>query len=134
MKNLTIYELYGLRLRIFENAGSLCREAQLLLDHGYYARAYLLAHLAVEELGKIPIVASVIRAIRDGTVVDWKATQERFRNHQSKVYSDHLHSCVFGIYDPRWLEDPRAMSTFHVDLKNDTLIPAGRRSFFRPKE
>jgi hypothetical protein len=60
MKQLTIDELHELRLVIFDNADSLYKEAKVLFDAGFHARAYLLAYFACEELGKLPIIVGVV--------------------------------------------------------------------------
>jgi hypothetical protein len=59
MQQLTIDELHTLRLSIFDNAESLHKEAKVLFDAGFHARAYLLAYFACEELGKLPIIVGI---------------------------------------------------------------------------
>ena len=72
MQQLTIDELHALRLSIFDNAESLHKEAKLLFDRGYYARAYLLAYFACEELGKLPIIVGIVGTLMKTEAVDWK--------------------------------------------------------------
>ena len=59
MRQLSINELHVLRLRIFDNAESLHKEAKVLSAAGFHARAYLLAYFACEELGKLPIIVGI---------------------------------------------------------------------------
>lgn len=91
MEKLTIDQLHELRLHIFDNAESLHKEAKLLLDNGFYARAFLLAYFTCEELGKIPIVVGVIGRMLKNETVDWKKVKKRFRDHKAKVDSDDFH-------------------------------------------
>ena len=76
MEKLTIDQLHELRLHIFDNAESLHKEAKLLLDNGFYARAFLLAYFTCEELGKIPIVVGVIGRMLKNETVDWKKVKK----------------------------------------------------------
>jgi AbiV family abortive infection protein len=127
MNELTIDELHQLRLRIFDNAESLYKEALLLLENGYYARAYLLAYFSCEELGKIPIVVGVIGRHLKSEAVDWNKTMKRFRNHKAKVESDDFYQYVFGIEldllhdsDLKWLEEAKSVSADRVNRKNNS--------------
>lgn len=127
MNEFTVDELHQLRLSIFDNAESLHKEALLLLENGYYARAYLLAYFACEELGKVPIVAGVIGRHLKSEAVDWKKTMKRFRDHKAKVESDDFHQYVFGIEldllhnsDLTWLEEVKSISADRVNRKNNS--------------
>lgn len=127
MEKLTIDQLHELRLRIFDNAESLHKEAKLLHDHGFYARAFLLAYFTCEELGKIPIIVGVIGRLLKNEVVDWKKTIRRFRDHKAKVDSDDFHQFVFSteldlLYDSdlKWLEEAKKISTDRVKRKNNS--------------
>jgi AbiV family abortive infection protein len=125
MKELTVGQLHQLRLQIFDNAESLHKEAKLLLDHGYYARAYLLAYFSCEELGKLPIIVGAVGCLESGATVDWKKVMRRFRDHKAKVDSDDMHQYMFGVdldlvsnSDLEWLVDARKKSAGRVALKN----------------
>ncbi|WP_165903441.1 AbiV family abortive infection protein [Thiobaca trueperi] len=127
MEKLTIDQLHELRLRIFDNAESLHKEATLLLDNGYYARAFLLAHFTCEELGKIPIVVGAIGRLLKNEAVDWRKVMRRFRDHKAKVDSDDFHQYVFGIEldllrdsDLKWLEAAKVASKSRVNHKNNS--------------
>ena len=127
MNRLSIEELHELRLTIFENAESLQHEAMLLLQHGYFARAYLLAHFCCEELGKIPIIVGAIGQMATGNAVDWKKANRRFRNHSAKINSDDTHHYVFALEpdllfntDVEWLEKARQTAPERYAMKNDS--------------
>lgn len=127
MNKLTIDQLHMLRIRIFDNAESLHKEAKLLLDNGFFARAFLLAYFSCEELGKIPIVVGVIGRLLRNETVDWRKITKRFRDHKQKIGSDDFHQYVFGIEpdllrdsDLKWLEAANMASTDRVGWKNNS--------------
>ena len=127
MKKLNIDQLHQLRLSIFNNAENLYKEAKLLYKNKMYARAYLLSHLACEELGKIPIVVGVIGQLIKGEEIDWKKVYRRFRSHKEKVISENHHHYVFGIEldllndsDVKWLEEQNQKSLSKVGMKNSS--------------
>jgi AbiV family abortive infection protein len=49
------------------------------------ARAYFLAHIACEELGKLPILTTAAVAQRLGHDVDWRRIDRVLRSHRSKI-------------------------------------------------
>jgi AbiV family abortive infection protein len=125
MEKLNIEQLHQLRLSIFDNAESLHKEAKLLYENEMFARAYLLAHFACEELGKIPIIVGAIGQLIQGEDVDWKKVGRRFRNHKEKVISENHHHYVFGIEidlindsDLNWLNEQNKKSHIKVENKN----------------
>jgi AbiV family abortive infection protein len=96
MKQLTIDELHELWLSIFDNAESLHKEAKFLFEKDFYARAYLLAYFACEELGKLPIIVGIVGRLIKKEPIDWNKALKRLRDHKSKVDSDDFHQYVFG--------------------------------------
>ena len=127
MNKLGIDQLHRLRLSIFDNAESLYKEAKLLFENDMYARSYLLAYFACEELGKIPMIVGAIGQIILGNDVNWKKLRKRFRNHNLKVKSEVFHHYVFGIdSDPienkdfKWLEKEKEESHLKIDKKNES--------------
>ncbi|WP_369153810.1 AbiV family abortive infection protein [Burkholderia pseudomallei] len=96
MKNLSINDFHALRLAIYDNAEDLHREADLLLQHSMFSRAYLLAHFCIEELGKIPIIVGIVGNLKKGEKVDWKQANRRFSSHVEKIASHNGHSYAFG--------------------------------------
>src|SRR5688572_21268628 len=85
MKDFTLDDVYAVRVAVLSNALSLQKEAELLFQHEYFARAYLLAHFVTEELGKLVILAGPAVALRKGQSVDWKHITKRFLDHAQKV-------------------------------------------------
>lgn len=142
MHTLSIDDLHALRLAIFDNAEALHREADLLLKHGMYSRAYLLAHLCFEELGKIPIVVGAIGKLTTGEAVDWIEVKKRFSNHKAKIESQNRHFYVFGLEvdlisdtDIRWLREANAAVSESYSKKNlATYVDASGDKILRPSE
>lgn len=127
MRQLSIDELHALRLRIFDNAESLHKEAKTLFEAGFHARAYLLAYFACEELGKLPIIVGIVGDLIKKEAVDWKKALKRLRDHKSKVDSDDFHQYVFGREldlladtDLTWLKEARSKAKQRVELKNNS--------------
>ena len=74
----------------FLNADSLRTEAQLLYDNGFKARAFALAVLALEELGKIPLLFHGLK-LRRTPGADPKQFWRGIRRHTQKqgVWTDY---------------------------------------------
>lgn len=77
---LKLEDIKKIYTKIYENACELIDEAEILLQHKKYARAYLSAHISVEEFGKLPMLHSVALNVHNGVKVDWKALNKRLRN------------------------------------------------------
>ncbi|MFC0235139.1 AbiV family abortive infection protein [Fictibacillus phosphorivorans] len=73
--------------KIYENACELIEEAEILFIHQKYARAFLCAHISIEEFGKLPMLTSVALNIYNGVKIDWKELNKRIRNHKKKTSS-----------------------------------------------
>lgn len=84
MKHLPIGVIEEARIKVLENARELIEEAELLLANGRAARAYSLAHLACEELAKIPMFVDVISKTLRGCSVDWVRFNKRLHSHVEK--------------------------------------------------
>jgi AbiV family abortive infection protein len=69
----------------FANAKDLLDEATLLRESGRCARAFFLAHIACEELGKLPILAAAALGGRFGGPVSWRQIDRALRSHKSKI-------------------------------------------------
>ena len=82
---LKVGEIEKIYTKIYENACELIDEAELLLEHKKYARAYLSAHISVEEFGKLPMLHTVALNVHNGVKVDWKALNKRLRDHKQKT-------------------------------------------------
>jgi AbiV family abortive infection protein len=67
-----------------QNAEELLDECDLLMKHGRYARAVALGLVALEEMGKLPMLAGSPRYGSDAE--KWrKRFWRRFRNHREKI-------------------------------------------------
>ncbi len=67
------------------NAKDLLAEADILRSKERCARAYFLAHIACEELGKIPILITAAVSERTGYPVDWGRIDRVLRSHTGKI-------------------------------------------------
>lgn len=70
--------------KTFYNACELLEESQLLLNNNRNARAYLLAHIAIEELARCIMLSSAIMKFKI-RALDVKKLIKRQTNHQSKI-------------------------------------------------
>ena len=79
---------------VFKNALELGAEAELLLEHSHFARAYFLSHIASEELGKVPYLLAAAEGAERGVGVDWRALRLQLEDHREKLralaYLDHV--------------------------------------------
>lgn len=66
------------------NARDLIADAEVLAEHGRYARAYALLHTACEELGKFAMLEIGASGLFRGKPPQWKRFWQRFRSHDSK--------------------------------------------------
>jgi AbiV family abortive infection protein len=67
------------------NAKDLLEEADILRSAGRCARAYFLAHIACEELGKIPIFVATAVSETVGLPVNWDRIDKVLRSHTTKI-------------------------------------------------
>jgi len=70
--------------KTFNNACELLIDANLLLENERYARAYLLSHIAIEELARCIMLSSAIMKTKIKSL-DVKKLMKRQRNHHSKI-------------------------------------------------
>ena len=91
MKALSIEEIESARAKVLRNAESLFAESRLLYEHGFYPRAYCLAHLCCEELAKIPMLVGVGLDLVNGDEVDWEKLHRRLTKHHDKINAIHSH-------------------------------------------
>lgn len=126
VKPVTLPEMERAKRRILANAAGLVAEAHLLLRQRHHARAYALAHLACEELSKLPMVqrAAIEFAVRGS--FDWKKLQKRFTSHTTKLEGMFVHEYLLdpdiaGDADVRRLEAALASIGEQNRLKNASL-------------
>jgi len=82
---LKVEEIEQIFFKIYENACELLEEAELLYNHQKYARAYLCAHIAFEEFGKLPMLNTAALNVYNGVKTDWKYLNKRIRSHHRKL-------------------------------------------------
>lgn len=71
---------------VSQNAESLINESKFLLDNGFFARAYTLAQLAIEEVGKCSILCNAILRFYHGEEINIKFFKEKgFFDHKEKT-------------------------------------------------
>jgi AbiV family abortive infection protein len=99
MQPLPLEHIEAGRLKLVANARDLIAEATLLFERGHFPRAYALAHLASEELAKLPMY---VRAGVDATLghsVDWKRLKKKVSSHTRKL--DALHTLDYFFSEVR---------------------------------
>ena len=80
-------ELKLLSIKAYENACELLEDAKILFSAKRFSRAYVLAHLATEELAKLPIIYGTRVRLNGNENIDWKKFKFRLSNHQAKLRS-----------------------------------------------
>ncbi|MGF6947548.1 AbiV family abortive infection protein [Neobacillus sp. B4I6] len=82
---LKVNDIQEIYLKIYKNACELIEEAEILYKYEKYARAYLCAHIAIEEFGKLPMLFTVALRVYNKEKINWKELNKRLRNHKSKT-------------------------------------------------
>ncbi|WP_045515791.1 AbiV family abortive infection protein [Neobacillus niacini] len=67
---LKVEDIEKIFSKIYENACELLEESEILYNNGKHARAYLCAHIAFEEFGKLPMLNSVAIDVFFGKNID----------------------------------------------------------------
>jgi AbiV family abortive infection protein len=80
MKKLAKEGFYKIYAKAHNNAVSLLSEAELLYEHKYYARAYLLAFTGLEEISKSQLAADVYTSF-----IEEKEFWNKFNKHSQKI-------------------------------------------------
>jgi AbiV family abortive infection protein len=126
LKALSVEQIETARVKVLENARELVEEAELLLSNARFARAYALAHLACEEMAKLPMLLRAATDTLMGEEFDWPKLQRRLRSHHAKIrnilFTDYLvDQDVEGDADLKRLsEDLKRVPTYNK-LKNWSL-------------
>jgi AbiV family abortive infection protein len=123
----------------FENARALLEEADLLRAQQRCARAYYLAHIACEEIGKLPILTALAVSVWINAPIDWTRIDRALRSHETKIkqvlFMDSLHQGrSIKEQDELYEEDVKRLRAY-TDLKNASLysfLMSGR--FLRPND
>lgn len=82
---MTLQEITEARRKILSNAEGLIEEAEILFAHKKYPRAFALAHLACEELAKLPILNTATLNILIGETNNWLRINRRLVSHTEKL-------------------------------------------------
>lgn len=77
--------LYKLFCDCFENGLDLLTDANILFENKRYIRAYTLAHLAIEEFSKLPMIHTYMIGIIHNIEFDIPKFLKRMRNHKEKI-------------------------------------------------
>jgi AbiV family abortive infection protein len=82
---MTLPEIIEARRKILSNAEELIEEAEILFAHKKYPRAFALAHLACEELAKLPMLNTAVLNLLIGEKNDWREINRRLVSHTEKL-------------------------------------------------
>lgn len=85
MRALSIKQIEVGCAKILENAGELINDAEILLKKKKHARSYYLAHLACEEMAKIPMLIGAAVDLLSGRKLDWSELDRRLHSHTEKI-------------------------------------------------
>lgn len=125
MKTPSISEIAVAIGKLFENARELLEEAELLLSHERFARAYTLAHLASEEIAKIPWLVDKAMATTNGEEWTWEDVDSY--SHKKKIRRG-LHQEIIqtfftstGEIDIEKLKKANEIADALNELKNSSL-------------
>jgi AbiV family abortive infection protein len=92
--SLSLAKLDELIDALLKNAAALVTESGLLGQHGHFARAHALAHMAREELAKSIMLQAAAFKVLAGHRVDWGKLMKRFRSHDEKLKLENVQSAV----------------------------------------
>lgn len=84
-RKMTLSEIIEARKKILSNAEELIEEGAILFNSNKYPRAFALAHLACEELAKLPVLNTAALNILICEKNDWQKTNRRLVSHTEKL-------------------------------------------------
>jgi AbiV family abortive infection protein len=126
---MTVEQIDEARPLILGNARALLEESELLMERGKYARAYVLAHIAGEELIKLDALIEAAILLVQGKPIDWQRVHQRLHMHTEKLRE--IFGPVFQAYrGTEMAEDPKIVDRYVTalnDLKNNALYVGQRR-------
>ena len=132
-------EAIGLCLK---NSDELIQDARLLFTHGRYARAFALAIVSLEEVGKIPMLTRAL-SFHAMETHQWKHFWKRFRSHVEKrqltagLYSISTGSGSAHLILVRWMKERHweketealKQMAFYVDASSRTHVTCPSKLF-----
>ena len=137
---MTLLEIIDARKKIHSNAEELVEEGEILFSYEKYSRAFALAHLACQELAKLPILNSAALNLLICEENDWQKIGRRLVSHTEKLRTaagmDYIWDEVYlDDSDVRRYEDALSSIPHFNNLKNASLY-AGffHNTFIRPSE
>jgi AbiV family abortive infection protein len=137
---LSIPQILSATSKILENAQELIEDAELLLENNRYPRAFVLAHLASEELIKYHAFFPVVLELARDHRVDWKTIDRLLRDHQAKIRGTILFDFVLeppsdGVYQANKLSQRMRAVQDTNDLKNYGLYASQiDHEYFKPSD
>lgn len=111
------------------NINSVVEEANLLFNNGFYARCFVLAYSALEELGKRLIIADYMTGIvskeeLDKAFNDHKIKIAYLNNNAKMTLTEDGKNKVEIVYDinkyKSWISERH--TALYVDINNDTIV------------
>lgn len=102
MSKLDVDQLEHAYIMVYENASELLEEANILYDNERYARAYFLAQIAHEEIGKLPMILHEATRAANKEAHDWKKFYKRLRSHNAKNQINVIFDNVLEEPDFNW--------------------------------
>jgi AbiV family abortive infection protein len=135
--NLTLPQIQEACEAAYGNAVALLEEAAILRSHERCARALYLAHVACEELGKLPILCALAVSVHMGHEIDWKRIDRALRSHEAKfkqvLFEDSLHVPGDWAAGLEAYEKDLELLRAYLDVKNSCLYSFNLDgSFFQP--
>jgi AbiV family abortive infection protein len=85
VESLTLAQIEAGCETAHRNATDLLEEADILRVKERCARAYFLAHIACEEMGKLPILTTLAVSLQLGHEVNWRRIDQTLRSHTGKI-------------------------------------------------
>ena len=125
MENLNVSEICISVSKLTDNARELLEEAELLFNNRHFARAFTLAHLASEEIAKIPSLIEAAIDLSKGKIPNWEDAD--LRKHPQKIKRGLNMEIIQAFYtsagkiDVEKLKEAEQIAIDLNNLKNDSL-------------
>jgi AbiV family abortive infection protein len=87
---LTPSDIASAQRRLLDNTSALIAEAELLCNHGHFARAFFLSVIATEEASKVVLLLECSKQLAAGQSLDWSKVQKKLTSHTEKLRANLL--------------------------------------------